>query len=227
MEVSGFSVPPLSSCNVSPNNQRASNIKRLLRGLVSKHTQRGDSFEKYDIYTRGLIASPLDPTFVSPSGSSSAFTSTPSSFKSFYVCSTSYRKRKNNSPLRSQCPLFSPLHEKELPFGNGSQPCKNVGRPQTTTCCFAMQFDSSLRKEAILDFENEKEKSLKERGEWKKRWHMVVVLLCAPDKSGKYHLLPPFIGILVQLTLLSMGPSSPHTGLRQLPWCQDLGPLPK
>ena len=42
------------------------------------------------------------------------------------------------------------LYKRKPLFGNGTQPCQNLGRLQTTTWCFAMQFDISPWEEVIL-----------------------------------------------------------------------------
>ena len=95
VEVSGSSALLSSSLDVSPNNQIASPIETLLMGLLSKYTQREREFiwVKVIPLVGGLNASPLYPTIIPPSGSSSTFTSTSSNFNSFSTCNKSYEKR--------------------------------------------------------------------------------------------------------------------------------------
>ena len=71
----------------------------------------------------GLSASPLDPTIISPLGSSSAFTSTSSNFNSFCTCSTSYEKIGGIAQLGHNVPLLH-FTQEGTTTGNGGQPAK-------------------------------------------------------------------------------------------------------
>ena len=94
VEVSGSPVSS-SSSDVSPNNQRVSDIKDY-SGVCYPNTleYRGNSSGwKVVPVPSGLSASPHGPTMASCLGSFSTFTSTSSYFKSFFTCSTSYEKK--------------------------------------------------------------------------------------------------------------------------------------
>ena len=106
------------------------------------------------IYTGGvslpgdLITSPLGPTIIPPSNSSSPFTTISSSLNHFWACSVSYKKweiiRLNHNTLLpyvggSHCLAGLP------PTGNGGQPAK-IRQAKTTMWYFAGHFKARKKE---------------------------------------------------------------------------------
>ena len=118
------------------------------------------------------------------------------------------RKKKKRKTIMAHYDLIAfLLHERELLLGNGAQPHQNLGRPQTTTLCFATQFEIFLEKEPFFCWEEKKERKETLFGD--AEWILMRERKNNTCWSSEYHLLPPFVkNVSVYLTLLGMGSSS-------------------